>query len=62
MYNDDRFHNFVLGIKDAIAGAAVFAEAQKRMVGYAEGLDAARDVSFDPEDFDAADLFDRYFA
>lgn len=61
MYNDDKFQNFVLGIKDAIAGVAGPA-SMDRAIGYVEGVDAARDVSFDPEDFDATGLFDRYFA
>lgn len=58
--DNDRFENFKEGIKDALNGA-VHAVGLPRLTGYAEGVDAAQDVDFDPEDYDAEDLFGRYF-
>lgn len=56
----DKLSNFIEGITDAIANATS-GWALVRMAGYAEGVDAARDVDFDPADYDAEDLFARYF-
>lgn len=59
---DDIKSNFIEGITDAIAGTvAPVRRASVWVVGYAEGVDAARDVDFDPADYDAEDLFARYF-
>lgn len=56
----DKLSNFIEGITDAIAGSVQRTHGL-RFIGYAEGVDAARDVDFDPADYDAADLFARYF-
>lgn len=56
----DKLSNFIEGIKDAL-GQHVRGEFLSGWVGYAEGVDAARDVDFDPADYDAEDLFARYF-
>lgn len=58
--DNDKLSNFIEGIKDQINGA-VHAVGLPRFTGYAEGVEAAQDVSFDPEDYDAEDLFGRYF-
>lgn len=60
--NEEKMSNFVQGIKDVLAGGkTLIPQARARFVGYAEGVDAARDIDFDPEDYDAEDLFARYF-
>lgn len=57
--DNDKLSNFIDGIKAAIAGTE--SALASRFTGYAEGVDAARDVDFDPADYDAEDLFARYF-
>lgn len=57
----DKLSNFTQGIKDAIEGKVQSIHGVSRFMGYAEGVDAARDVDFDPADYDAEDLFARYF-
>lgn len=57
----DKLSNFIEGIRAAIAGTE--SDLAGRFIGYAEGVDAAHDVDFDfdPTDYDAEDLFARYF-
>lgn len=60
--DNDKLSNFIEGITDAIKGRVnPFALARQEFVGYAEGVDAAQAVDFDPADYDAEDLFARYF-
>lgn len=59
--DNDKLSNFIEGIKDAILGTVLPGPWPARWAGYAEGVDAARDVDFDPADYDAEDLFARYF-
>lgn len=54
----DKLSNFIEGIRDAIAGTLT---NNARFVGYCEGVDAAQAADFDPADYDAEDLFARYF-
>jgi hypothetical protein len=54
----DKLSNFIQGITDAIAGAV---SSSTRFAGYCEGVDAAQEADFDPADYDAEDLFARYF-
>lgn len=61
MMDTDKLINFTQGIKDAIEGKVQSIQGVSRFMGYAEGVDAARDVDFDPADYDAEDLFARYF-
>lgn len=59
---DERLSNFIEGITDAINGAVANCKRSSVwVVGYAEGVDAAQAVDFDPADYDAEDLFARYF-
>lgn len=59
---EEKMSNFVQGIKDVLAGGkTLMPQYRARFVGYAEGVDAAQDVDFDPEDYDPEDLFGRYF-
>lgn len=60
--DNDKLSNFIAGIKDVIAGSVGEIVDPSRFTGYAEGVDAARDVDFDPEDYDAEDLFAGYFS
>lgn len=59
--DNDKLSNFTQGIQDTILGIVALGTHASRFVGYAEGVDAARDVDFDPADYDAEDLFARYF-
>ncbi|HEX6682222.1 MAG TPA: hypothetical protein VF062_05480 [Candidatus Limnocylindrales bacterium] len=61
--DNDRFENFTQGIKDAISATTtqMGGYVATQAVGYAEGVDAAHDVDFDPADYDAEDLFAGYF-
>lgn len=62
MDNEEKLSNFTQGIKDVLAGGkTLIPQLQARFIGYAEGVDAARDIDFDPQDYDAEDLFARYF-
>jgi hypothetical protein len=62
MDTDEKLSNFIQGIKDVLAGMKTLPpQFRTRFVGYAEGVDAAQDIDFDPADYDAEDLFAGYF-
>lgn len=60
MDNDAARENFETAISDTIAGT-VSTPIPVRWIGYAEGVDAAQAADFDPEDYDAEELFAGYF-
>lgn len=59
--DSDKLSNFIEGIRDAIAGAVTECRLAARFAGYCEGVDAAQAADFDSADYDAEDLFARYF-
>lgn len=61
MDNDAARDNFEMAISDSIAGTVSPAITYARWIGYAEGVDAAQADDFNPADYDAEDLFARYF-